>query len=51
MIPVETNVFHTRLPDKLLHPSSGTRFVPQNTAFGASANFQKRMSCETSLKI
>ena len=50
MIPVQTNVFRNRPPDKLPHPSSGTHFVLQNTAFCASANSQKRISCETSLK-
>ena len=32
------------------HPSPETRFVLQNTTFRASANFQKRISCETSLQ-
>ena len=41
----------TRMRDKLPHPSFGTRFVLQNLACRASANSQKYISCETSLKI
>ena len=50
MIPVQTNVFRNRPPDKLPHPYSEARFVLQNTVFRASAISQKRTSCETSLK-
>jgi hypothetical protein len=48
--PGQTSVFRNRPPDKLPHPSSGTHFVLQKKAFCASANSQKRISCETSLK-
>ena len=44
-------VFCNRPPDKLPHPSSGTRFVFQNAAFRASALSRRCISCETSLKI
>ena len=43
--------FRNRRATDLPHPSSKARFVLQNTTFRASANFQKRISCETSLKI
>jgi hypothetical protein len=37
IILVQTNVFRTGLPDKLPHPSSGTRFALQTREFRASA--------------
>ena len=44
------NVRKRRSTGVLPHPSSGARFVLQNTAFRALAISQKRISCETSLK-
>ena len=42
--------FRARLTSNFESPSSEIRFLMQNTAFRASANYQTRISCKTSLK-
>jgi len=50
IILVQTNVFRTGLPDKLPHPSSGTRFALQTREFRASAISKNAFRARLTLK-